>query len=139
MVQLNVTQNSTTRPFLQATEMVESRPTTAPLLNRLADVVRKLRGDRPKVCPRCGGESHHSKGRYRELFRRWTCNSCGKTFNDTTDLPVKYIRKIEPFLTFWYDEKYDQLSVRKAGEFLGVDYRTVHSWRQKKRQFESVN
>ena len=53
-------------------------------IDAVAELFRKIRWTEGLACPHCKGDAIIGHGKYKEVFQRYKCKGCGKTFNDKT-------------------------------------------------------
>lgn len=90
----------------------------------------KMQGNHPIKCKHCGHEKVRSKGLYKG-GRRYTCNKCGKTFNDLTGTAFAGIHKMEQMMEFFETDFFNGTAVRIVSNRMELDHRTVFYWRHK--------
>ena len=96
-------------------------------LDVVADVGRRRVAE--TGCPHCGNRDVIRWGQASGL-PRYRCQGCGRTFNGLTKTPLARLRKKEK----WSEQSQcliDGLSISKAAERCGVDYKTAFRWRHR--------
>lgn len=85
-------------------------------------------------CPHCGSSCTQGHGSFVHKDgtsqRRRLCRTCGRTFNPNTGTPLHYLKKRSRWAQM-AEGMVNQLSVRKAAAFLGVQVATAFRWRHR--------
>lgn len=80
-------------------------------------------------CTHCGSDKVYKNGTFKGR-QRYVCNTCTKSFRNTTGTCVQGIHKIEiwdKYIEYFLESK----SVRKISKELGISFQTVMNWRHK--------
>ena len=82
------------------------------------------------TCPHCGSLHIVKNGKKRDK-QRFLCKDCKKTFVPTTKTAAYKSHYSADVWTNYVGCMLSGLSVRKAGELVGIDYKTAFYWRHK--------
>ncbi len=90
-----------------------------------AELFRQMRWPNGAGCPYCESEAVEEFCQYQEYFYRYTCQTCGRTFNDKTGTIFEQSKLP---LTAWFVGIYLMArgrSTQTISDELGVDYNTA--------------
>ena len=99
-----------------------------PTANPVLEQIDRAFSENPR-CPHCLDRRGAKWGRVNGL-QRYRCPACRRQFTPLTHTPLSGLRKREKWGEF-LDTMEDGLSVRKAAERIGVNFKTTFLWRHR--------
>ncbi len=83
------------------------------------------------ICPACSSKKISRNGKSPSGKERYLCNTCHRSFSETTGTPVHAIKNVEKFYRFFDEMCRGYRTLNQMSRIIGISVSTAFEWRHK--------